>query len=441
MEYSKKQKYIVWGIIIAALLIRVAFVMVNGSNMFLGDLDKFDNDDVKYIRSGMILLEEQKLVYKYPDQATAFIGPVLPMILALVFTVFGSDMNGIIAFQVLQAIIGTLSVGLVYVLGRDFFNKKIGIIASLIYALEPTAVRNTGYILTETIFTFLLLLMVVIALRALKSKTIKNYVVFGIIWAIASLLKSAVSLLFGVIFVAMIFYKYKPREILKYSVVTCAVFVIVMSPWWVRNYTQFNRFIPFTASTGNPMILGTFLYNKVDKYDLRGYIYGKTEIEQNDIEVRVAKERITRKFKEDFWQYAYWYTIGKTIFFWKDSFYWKRLPLNNWDYIIFPAVHMIHYTLLILGIIGIILCIIKDFKKAILPLGIISYMNLIHLPFFVMSRYSFPVMTIMIIMGAYGIVKFIEIVKPIEPKINQTTDGIEDSEAEINLEEQVLAKH
>lgn len=435
MEYNKKQKYIVWGIITAALLIRVVFVLVNGSNMFLGDLDKFDNDDVKYIRSGMVLLEENKLIYNNPEQSTAFIGPVLPIMLAIVFAVFGSDMSGIMAFQLLQAVIGTLSVWLIYILGRNIFNNKTGMIAAAIYALEPCAIRNTGYILTETVFTFLLLLMAVAALKALENKSVINYTVLGIIWAVASMLKSAIGLFFGVIFIVMIFYKYKPKEIIRYSLITCSVFIVVMSPWWVRNYAQFDKFIPFTASSGNPMILGTFLYNNVDPTDLRGYTHGDTEFEQNAIEMNVAKERMSRKFKEEFWQYAYWYTIGKTIFFWKDPFYWKKQPLNSMDYIIFPAVYLIHYTLLILGILGIILCLIKDFKKAILPLGIISYMNLIHLPFFVMSRYSFPVMTIMIIMGAYGIVKFVEIVKPVEPEINQT---IEDSEAQINKEEQVL---
>lgn len=417
MENNKKLKYVLWGILIIALLLRVCFVVNYGSTMFLGDFTSYNNDDVKYIRSGQILLTEHKFVYRNPQQPTAFIAPGLPMLIAMVFSIFGTGMKGILAFKIVQALIGTGSVALLYYLGKKIFDFRVGLLAAVVYSIEPSAIRNCGYVLTETMFTFLVLLLALTSLKALESHKVKHFMLLGVVWALSSLVRPSIGMYFGVVFIAMFFYKYEFGEVIKLSVITSLMFVAVMSPWWIRNYMQFDRFIPFTASSGNPMILGSFIDNKVIKKDIGKYPKVNTEIETNDAEVNLAHKRISRKFKEEFWKYAYWYTIGKTIYFWKDPFYWMKGQID-WFVSTGKIIAKIsHRLILFFGVIGIVMCFAKDFKKLVLPIGIMLYFNVIHLPFFVMSRYSFPVMTIMLLLGSYCIIQIAEMIWSIRARI------------------------
>ena len=106
-----------------------------GNSTLLGNFETYNNDDVKYIRSASVLLSTGRLTYKFPTLPTVFIMPGLPYILSFFMRIFGV-MEGVVAFRVFQAILQTISLLLVFFIGRKVFNtyasKKAGAIACLL---------------------------------------------------------------------------------------------------------------------------------------------------------------------------------------------------------------------------------------------------------------------------------------------------------------------
>jgi len=46
---------------------------------------------------------------------------------------------------------------------------------------------------------------------------------------------------------------------IKLGTVMFLAFVAVVSPWWIRNYREYGEFIPLAASSGNPLLQGTYV--------------------------------------------------------------------------------------------------------------------------------------------------------------------------------------
>lgn len=75
---------------------------------------------------------------------------------------------------------------------------------------------------------------------------------------------------------------------IKYASIVLIVFCIIMSPWLVRNYKLFNTFIPFTASSGNLFLQGTFV--NYDKSGGFGVLYENGGMALKVIKMKLKQE-------------------------------------------------------------------------------------------------------------------------------------------------------
>jgi hypothetical protein len=153
-------------------------------------------------------------------------------------------------------------------------------------------------------------------------------------------------------------------------------------------------FIPFTKSSGNPFLQGTFINYNQDKGWGVEYRRSEDSIQNNEYEVEEGIERLKIYGKEEPFKFAYWYTIGKTFYFWYEPFYWTQyIGIKN----LFAFIE--HYFILITAIIS-IRNIVKEknftLEKQVITLSIIT-MNAVYLPYFTCSRYAYPLMPLMII--------------------------------------------
>lgn len=80
-----------------------------------------------------------------------------PLITALYFVVFGVSAN---TACIASAVSGTLSVLLVYLIGKEFFDKKAGLLSAFIFSLSPIHVHLSSTILSEATALFFSLLSV-----------------------------------------------------------------------------------------------------------------------------------------------------------------------------------------------------------------------------------------------------------------------------------------
>lgn len=376
-----------------------------GDTFLLGNLTNFNNDDVKYIRSAWTLLDKGILTYKYVDQPTVFIMPGITFILAFFMLLFGK-VSGVVAFKLFQVVLQTCCLYLIFLIGRKVFNSITALVAC---ALSLTYVVNSAtanLVLTETCFTFLLLLLIYLSLCAVEQKSLKLYIAGAIVWVGAIYFRPTIGLYPLLILFLWIKRRYTWREMLKYTSVVLGLFLLLMSPWWIRNYTTFHRFIPLTLSSGNPFLQGTYI-NSNQKVDYIPYQPQPTEIANNEAEMQTGWKRLETYVPQKPLSYLYWYTIGKSIKFWKGPFYWK----NIFD-VPYRIMLIMHQSILALGLIGLAASFITNKKRkskkenrdypAFLFLVII-YFNVIYLPYYTFPRYAYPVMGLVILFASYGI--------------------------------------
>lgn len=392
---------------ISLIVIIVLFFIVNlyatlryGTENYLGSFEKFDNDDIKYIRSAWELVENGHFVYHRVDESTVFIMPGLVYGLAFFVKIFGK-FGGITVFRIFQALLQAVSMYLVFLIGRKVFNSKAAVLGCFLNSLYIAEYYATTVILTEILFKFFLLLLIYISLYAIEKKNLLYYTIGGIIWGLTCLIRPTIAAYPGIILVMWIIKKYTLKDMVKFAMVTIFAFSIVMSPWWIRNYAVFHRFIPLTLSSGNPFLQGTYVnYDK--SVDYTPYESGKTAIESDQNEVNAGLYRLRTYAVKEPLKYAYWYTMGKSWEFWNAPFYWKEILGVH-----FFTADIFHYLVLILGTAQSIRLFIKRNRDFLFLFITVLFFNLIYLPYFTMSRYSYPIMPIMFILAGYGIYEFI----------------------------------
>lgn len=395
-DMSEGKRIYTYLIIIEIVFMAIAIfsVFTLGDSLLLGSLEKFDNDDVKYIRSAWNLLDNNILSYENIKEATAYIMPGLTYVLALFMFIFGK-INGIVAFRIFQVILQGISLYLLFLIGKKVFNSKVALIACFMDALYIAEIYAANLILMEVIFKFLLLLLIYISIYAIEKKSLKLYILGGIIWATACLFRPTIAAYPLLILIMWVKNKYSFSEMAKYTVVVTSIFCIVMSPWWIRNYKVFDRVILFTKSSGNPFLQGTFINYDQSKGLGVPYIKGKDVLESNESEMKAGLQRLKIYGKKEPLKYIAWYTLGKTFYFWRAPFYW----VINISYI--PVI-IYHFIILFYGLYGMIKHKDKSLNLKFLIM-VVVYFNIIYLPYYTFERYSYPLMPLVILFAAYTV--------------------------------------
>lgn len=383
-----------------------------GNTTLLGNFYEPNNDDVKFIRSAWNLVQTGIYTYHKPPAPTAFMMPGVSYTLAFFMSIFG-EFGGITAFRITQGAVQVLSLLLLFFMARKVFNSKIAIVAVIMDLIYIPEIWVSNLVLTETFFKFFVLCLVYFSIYAIDKYKTEFYILGGIALGFATLFRPTISTYPVIILIIWFIKKLSFKKAVKYTLIVTLVFCIILSPWWIRNYKTFNRFIPFTLATGNPMLQGTFInYDQTTKAtDGLDYTHYNTkdpklsEIQRNTMEISLSKYRLENLFPKEPLKFIYWYTIGKGRVQVRTPFYWKSIFNVKYE-----VVAKYHNVLLLLSSAGVILYFLRRNKDVlgILPIATVVYFVLIYLPFFTMSRYFYPVMPILIMFSAYICVSMFE---------------------------------
>lgn len=398
---SRKLKIFVAITLIIFLVTCIATSLFYGNELLLGSLEEMNNDDVRYLRSADTLIKTGMITYRNSDEPTVFIMPGIVFALAPFVKIFGM-VGAITPFRIFSAILQSGSLYIMFLLARKMFSNKVAIVSLILSAIYIPNIYMTSLLLTETIFLFFFMLICLIVVHGLERKELKYYITGGIVWGLAALFRPAIGLFPLVILGMWIMQKYTLKEMFKFGLASSIAFILVMSPWWIRNAIVFDRFIPFTLSTGNPMLLGMFEWNQVDeelieKLNTENIQYTGNEIIDNDIQVEMAHKVFKYKLKENPVSYIAWHTIGKIGMNFAQGYIMK--PIYGLTY---PQLIFQHELYVVLAIIALILSGIYRDKNQWkwFSIFVILYFIGIHLPFLAYSRYMYPVMPFIIILAS-----------------------------------------
>ncbi|WP_317951975.1 ArnT family glycosyltransferase [Paenibacillus chitinolyticus] len=383
-----------WMVVLLTTLLKLAVVFKYGSSYNLG------SDDQSYLETARIWLEKGMFTYNDPSKPTVFITPALPAFIALFMSGLGTGYVLEQTIRVVQVVMVSFSMILLFKIGIRLFNEKTALIAVVLTAVYPPMWNISFYILTEALFVLALMLLVHGALKAMDKPTAGNAVWFGLMWAFAVYVRPTIALWPGFFLLLLIYWRTIPwKKLAACMAVSALVFVLCLMPWWVRNYeVSGGQFIPLTKSSGNPLLLGTFPYGPPPVAEQRTW-HASSDLWVNDaFDTQWAKERIRTGFAEQPLYYLQWYTIGKFVTFWGDVYYWNAV---NWVSLILPV--GIHYTILGFGIRGIWLA--RGKRLTYLLTVLFAYMSLLHMIYLAHSRYSAPLMPFMALFAGYAILQ------------------------------------
>jgi len=188
-----------------------------------------------------------------PPVPTAQQPPLYPLIVAVIFRIFGVfTTQSAWAVVGLNILAGGITAVLIYRLGRVHFGNTVGIVAAWLWVLpwmyesRAFSVSCSNSYLAALGFTALLLLLS----NVMKSDW--SWIALGSFCGALVLLQPAFLAVFVVYGICLVLDKQKKSHILMVSL----ALLVVLVPWTVRNYAVFGRLIPIRDNFGLELWLG-----------------------------------------------------------------------------------------------------------------------------------------------------------------------------------------
>ncbi len=206
-------------------------------------------------------LAEGKGFIDFAGAPSAHWPPGYPAVLAPLY--WATD-NSLLSARLLNAVIGVATVLLVFLLGAKTFDRRIGLVGAGLLAVFPGQVFATSLIMTEPLFTFAFLLILVVAAYALLGDAQKpgrqgliRAAIIGVLIGAAALVRGEGLLLVAVI-PALLFYarRFSPRFALAQSSLIVLGAAIVILPWTVRNVVKMHAPIIMSTSATEALWVG-----------------------------------------------------------------------------------------------------------------------------------------------------------------------------------------
>jgi 4-amino-4-deoxy-L-arabinose transferase-like glycosyltransferase len=190
---------------------------------------------------------------------TAWMTPVYPYLVAGVFKVFGTyTKTSAIVLLSLNALMSALVCVLVFLIARIGFGDRVAKWSGWAWAFCPYAIYFPEERIWETwLATLLLCLLFLITLNLENENNFRHWVVFGVLWGLAALTSPALLTVLPFLAGWVIYRRYRRgRRWFAVNAVAAVAFIAVVSPWFIRNYEVFHRFVPFRDNMGIVLLMG-----------------------------------------------------------------------------------------------------------------------------------------------------------------------------------------
>jgi 4-amino-4-deoxy-L-arabinose transferase-like glycosyltransferase len=197
---------------------------------------------------------------------TAWEPPLYPYLMAGVFKVFGVYTY---ASAWVLLTINSLFAGLtcipIYLIGVKTFGERVAIWSACVWALLPYVWYWSIHWIWDTTFTPLMLsLIFLLALnlaepRVTKQQASRSWILFGLLWGIGALANPSM-LSFLPFCGVWVWWQRSRRQMpsLAGVILSSVIFFLTLSPWLIRNYEVFGRFVFLRDDFGLQFRLGNW---------------------------------------------------------------------------------------------------------------------------------------------------------------------------------------
>ena len=182
---------------------------------------------------------------------TAWIPPVYPFLLSLVFRVFGPfTLSSFFAAVLLNALFSAASTFPLFHLARKVSGRTVAIVTAWLWVALPAGIMMPFEWIWDTSLSVLLattLLWTTLCISESRKRSL--WLVYALLWAIALLTNPSL----GMILPFLLFWAaVRARDVIQLSwripILSILLIVLCCLPWTIRNYAAFHRTIPIRSS-------------------------------------------------------------------------------------------------------------------------------------------------------------------------------------------------
>jgi len=255
-KLSTGQKKTLLCIFLGAFLLRVIFIF---SYHNYDDIEKMKINGEEMIEIASHIVQGNgfsgKFILDTRVKPTAVMAPFYPYFLAFILQVFGK--YGYLTVQLIQAVISSLICIIIYLTGLKIFDKKIAFIASILAALYLPLIYYCTVIWGAIFFAFLVTLYIYYLLRLQSDYNKYNLCFCGFILGIALLIDPVIV---SFIPLSVLWLLFSLKTYIKISfkkvIMMLGITLVVITPWTIRNYILFNKFVFIKSQAGFTLWLG-----------------------------------------------------------------------------------------------------------------------------------------------------------------------------------------
>jgi 4-amino-4-deoxy-L-arabinose transferase-like glycosyltransferase len=389
---------------------------------------RFD-DTVWYRNAAHYIAHGQGYLNPFAGTPTAMWPPGYPAFLAGVFKLAGEGLTQTYAANVALAMI---TAAIVYAIGLALFDRRTALIGAVAVAVWPGQVYFASLALSEELFTALFTLALLLMLLAARASTWRGPLVMltAAVVTAAALTRGQALLLLAVLPVALALSGVSWRRAIGWGILAAAVTGALLAPWVARNQRELGSPVLIATNLGGNLWLGNHAgatgrmqsaqplplpsregiteqeYEVTgDRMDLRKALAYMRSHPLD--EVRLAALKLRAMYESDATALD-WNSGYDDAYYAGNSAAWLRALANGFWFaaISFAGAGLIAERWRLRGMV------------ALLPITLLAWTGL-HLVFFGDPRFHYPVVFIVALLGARGLIAVYETVLRRQPSLRR----------------------
>jgi 4-amino-4-deoxy-L-arabinose transferase-like glycosyltransferase len=190
--------------------------------------------------------------------------PAYPAFVAAIWSFTG--VGNYQAVRVVQLVLALLASWLVYLIGVRTFDKTVGAYAAAALWLYPTLIFFNFTLLTETLFTLLLIAFVLSTIVVVEKPTVWAGVWCGLVLGLAALTRSVLWPVPAVLCPLLaVMLRREPRVRVLVPIAVLVGYAVTVGPWAVRNTRLQHTFTAVDVIGGYNLRMGNYQYTPDDR--------------------------------------------------------------------------------------------------------------------------------------------------------------------------------
>jgi 4-amino-4-deoxy-L-arabinose transferase-like glycosyltransferase len=339
---------------------------------------------------------------------TAWLVPIYPWLLCLVFDVFGEYTKAsAIALYSLNCLFSALTCLPVFFITKRSFGERAALRAAWVWAFFPYSIYFAATFMWSTaLITLLLPIAFLAGLELEDSVRPRAWIGFGLLSGIAAMTDPVVMTVLPPVGLWMCYRAWRRKSNwLRLSLGAVIAVAVVVAPWFIRNYQVFHKVVPFRNNFGHELYLGN---NGDTSQWLAGYLqpaHSEREWQSyrqlGEVGYMQQNQRQAMEFISKHKALFLWTSVRRAIYMWTNFWSFDRDYLREEPFDI-PAIFL-NTTMTVLALWGLWIGW-KELGAAIAPYAIALFcFPVVYYVTHPEDRYRRPADTFFVVLAIYAV--------------------------------------